>query len=43
MSTPTVTEIARRMEPVVRDTFVDDLRDPESPRIVKPVRPGSPR
>jgi hypothetical protein len=26
MSTPRVTEIIRRPEPVVRDTFIDDLR-----------------
>jgi hypothetical protein len=26
MSTPTVTPIARRMEPVAHDTFIDDLR-----------------
>jgi hypothetical protein len=34
MSTPTVKEITRRMEPVVHDDFIDDLRvvDPRSPR-----------
>jgi hypothetical protein len=26
MGTPTVIEIPRRMEPVARDTFIDDLR-----------------
>jgi hypothetical protein len=26
MSTPTVTQITRRLEPVVHDTFIDDLR-----------------
>jgi hypothetical protein len=30
MSTPIVTEITRRLEPVVHDTFIDDLA-PESP------------
>ncbi len=28
MRTPTVTEITRRFEPVVHDTFIDDLRPP---------------
>jgi hypothetical protein len=33
MSTPSVTEITRRTEAVVHDTFIDDLR---------PVRPTPP-
>jgi hypothetical protein len=28
MRTPVVTEITRRFEPVVHDTFIDDLRTP---------------
>jgi hypothetical protein len=32
MSTPTVTEVPRRMEPVARDTFIDDLRVEDSRR-----------
>lgn len=32
MSTPTVTEITRHMEPVVHDDFIDDLRHPDPQR-----------
>jgi hypothetical protein len=35
MSTPTVTEITRRPEPVVHDTFIDDL----APRAILVARP----
>jgi len=32
MTTPTVTPITRRLEPVRRDPFVDDLRVVRDPR-----------
>jgi len=31
MSTPTVKEITRHMEPVVHDDFIDDLVHPDPP------------
>jgi hypothetical protein len=41
MRTPVVTEITRRFEPVVHDTFIDDLRSPrpEPPSELRPSRP----
>jgi hypothetical protein len=41
MSTPKVTEITRRPQPVARDTFIDDLpvlRGPDSPRTTRASR-----
>jgi hypothetical protein len=41
MSTPTVTEITRRPEPVAHDTFVDDItRVPGRPASDTPLRGG---
>jgi hypothetical protein len=40
MSTPHVTEIARRMEPVGHDTFIEDLSTRRDPRPTAITRPG---
>ena len=44
MTTPTVTEITRRTDAVVHDTFIDDLRAPRPIASTAPTgdrRPGS--
>jgi hypothetical protein len=46
VSTPNVTEITRRLEPVAHDTFIDDLRavaEPRDPRLRDPSRSARPR
>jgi hypothetical protein len=43
MSTPTVTEITRRPEPVDHDTFIDELTlTPAAPAAVRVARGGFP-
>jgi len=44
MSTPTVTEVTRRPEPVDHDTFIDELTKttPASPGAVRVARSGFP-
>ena len=43
MSTPTVTEITRRPDPVDHDTFIDELTSstPAAPAAVRVARDGS--
>jgi len=44
MSTPTVTEITRRPDPVEHDTFIDELTasTPAAPAVVRVARDGLP-
>ena len=41
MTTPTVVEMPRRLEPISRDTFIGGGEPLSSPGVVVPLRPSS--